>query len=140
MKKLYSLILLATGCIIVSCKKENINSRENGGIVGKWKLTETFTTDQNGVTNWQKVGEHASSLLEFKANGDFSEIKGLIYSSINVNNTYKLLNDSTIILSVKDSVSFPHKTKWLYSELTPEILVINPGCIAPCGAKYIPVK
>lgn len=140
MKKRYSLLLLATGFILVSCKKEHINNRENEGIIGKWKLTESFVTDQNGIRTWQKVGEHASSLLEFKANGDFSEKKGPIYSSINVNNTYKLLKDSTIVLSVKDSVSFPQKTRWSYSELTSETLIINPGCIAPCGAKYIPVK
>lgn len=133
------LLILFSLCTI-TCSKDDSPIFQNNGLTGKWKLIEFLADPGNGKGKWQKVDDDASSVIEFKANGDFSELKGPIYSSVNPYNTYKILDDKRLQLSVKDSVSNPSKTIWYYSDLTPTTLTIGYGCIEACGGKYIAVE
>lgn len=133
------LLILFSLCAF-KCSEDDSPVSENNGLIGKWKLTEYLADPGDGSGKWQKVDENASSVIEFKANGDFLEVKGPIYSSVNSYNSYKILDDKRLQLSMKDSVANPNKSIWYYSDLTPAKLTLSYGCIEPCGGKYIAVE
>lgn len=122
----------------ISCKNDdNKNPVQNKGLVGKWKLTAVLFDPGDGSGKFRTVSEAESGTVEFKANGDFSEIKGPIYSSVNPYNTYKILDDTRIELSIKDKPSM--KTIWYYSNLSSTSLTLGYGCIEACSGKYAAV-
>jgi|GEM_PF-2238865 len=139
MNSIRSNLLLSLLVLIFSCQKDDNSPIANVGLVGKWKLTESLI-DPGGGATWRKMDEYSSSIIEFKANGDFFEVKGVIYSSINPYNRYKILDNSRIQLSIKDSVSNPLKTIWYYSALAPNMVILSYGCFEACSGKYVPVK
>lgn len=139
MNSIRSILFSSLLVLILSCQKDDNSPIANVGLVGKWKLTESLN-DPGGGATWRKMDEYSSSIIEFKANGDFSEKKGVIYSSINPYNRYKILDDGKIQLSIKDSVSNPLKTIWSYSDLTPSNVILSYGCFEACSGKYVSVK
>jgi len=139
MKAHILLVSLLLTMSVFSCKKEDTSPPENKGLVGKWKLTESLI-DPGGGATWRKMDENSSSIIEFKANGDFSEKKGVIYSSINPYDTYRLLDNGRFQLSIKDSLRNPLKTIWSYSDLTPTSVILSYGCFETCSGKYVSIK
>lgn len=133
------MIALVIGIYLVSCKKDDVSQPQNDGLIGKWKLVEIYV-DPGGGAKWQKVEQYASSVVEFKADGGFSEKKGEIYSSINQHDTYVLLPDQKIQMSARDSVRFPYKAVWTYSDLTPTSLTLSYECFEACSGRYVSVK
>jgi hypothetical protein len=140
MKKMKYLLfcLLLTG--LFSCKKDESAPVENKGLIGKWKLAEFISDPGTGKPVYVKANEASSSLIEFKANGDFSEVKGVIYSSINPYDTYQELADKRLKLTIKKPSSTPIEAMWTYSDLTPTTLTLSYGCFEMCSGKYVAVR
>jgi hypothetical protein len=124
-----------------SCKKDDAGPVENNGLVGKWKLVESLLDPGDGSATFRAVDEMASTVVEFKANGDFKEVKGPIYSSINVYNTYKILDDKSLELSLTNNPQMQMPpTTWYYSEVTPTSMKLSFGCDRLCIGKFIAIK
>jgi len=127
--------------VVFSCKKEDKGPAENNGLVGKWKLVESLLDPGDGSGTFRKVDEIASTVVEFKANGDFKEVKGPIYSSINVYNTYKILDDKRVELSLRNNPQMQMPPMiWYYREVTPTSLTLGFGCDKPCEGKFVVIK
>lgn len=123
--------------IAISCQSEN-KTRNNNSLVGKWKLVQSMNYALDDSTKWHRVHDIAGSTLVFEANGNFSETRGPIYASSNMNNKYSV-KDSTIEFSSTDP-GFTDKTYWKYIELTPQLLILDFNCDKPCRGKYIREK
>lgn len=135
--KTFLLTFLLTA--VLSCNNEDKNPAQNSGLSGKWKMIEILADPGDGSGTFRPVKDEASSTLEFKANGDFKETKGIIHSSVNPYNTYKMLDDNRLELSIKNDTKTP-PIIWYVAELTPTTLEISYGCIEPCRAKFIAIR
>ncbi|WP_439583663.1 hypothetical protein [Dyadobacter bucti] len=141
MKLIQTFLLTFLFTAIFCCKKDEKGPAENTGLVGKWKLVESLVDPGDGSGTFRKVDEIASTVVEFKANGDFKEVKGPIYSSINVYNTYKILDDKSLELSLTNNPQMQMPpTTWYYSELTPTSMKLSYGCDKPCVGKFIAIR
>ncbi|MCF0065077.1 hypothetical protein MUK70_29785 [Dyadobacter chenwenxiniae] len=139
MKIHYSIFVTFLFVSMFSCKENDVQV-ENNGLVGKWKMIEFLYDPGDGSGKFQKASEGESSIVEFKANGDFKETKGLLYSSINSYTKYKILNDSKIELSgAPSSSAYPTHT-WTYSNLTATTVILGFGCDESCAGKFIAIK
>ncbi len=125
--------------ILSGCSKEDTSPARNKGLVGKWKLVEALYDPGDGSGKYQGVSEAASSVVEFRGDGSFKEVKGVIYSSINPFNQYKILDDKRVELSMKDG-SKPDPTIWYYSDVTDTTLTLGFGCIEQCSGKFVAIK
>ncbi|MCF2504433.1 hypothetical protein L0663_13660 [Dyadobacter sp. CY107] len=145
MKIRYAIIITLLFISMFSCKdkKDDIIGAiltENNGLVGKWKMVEFLYDPGDGSGKFQKASEGESSIVEFKANGDFKETKGLLYSSINPYTKYKIMSDGRIELSgAPDSSAYPTIT-WTYKELTTKTVTLGFGCYEACLGKFVAVK
>lgn len=141
MKFVQTFLLTFLFTVIFSCKKDDKGPAENSGLVGKWKLVESLIDPGNGSGTFRTVDEMASTVVEFKANGDFKEVKGPIYSSVNMYNTYKILDDKRVELTYKGNPQMQMPPMiWSYSDVTPTTLTLSFGCNIPCMGKFIAIK
>ncbi|MFC0182656.1 hypothetical protein SAMN04515674_101618 [Pseudarcicella hirudinis] len=125
--------------LLFSCKNDN-DLTQNSRLIGKWKLAEVLFDPGNGSGRYQTVTAMESSVLEFEANGDFSEIKGPTYSSVNPYNRYRVLDDKRIELSMKNDPDGTLKTIWYYANPTANTLVMGYGCLEACSGKYTSIR
>ncbi|MCE7064304.1 hypothetical protein [Dyadobacter sp. CY326] len=103
-------------------------------------MVEFLYDPGDGSGKFQKASEGESTIVEFKANGDFREIKGLLYSSINPYTKYKILTDKTIELSGAHNSSAYPTIKWSYQDLTRTSVMLGFGCDELCLGKFIAVE
>ena len=135
---LLSLLLLFTS---LSCKKDDTNVQaQNNGLVGKWKMVAQLLDTGNGKPQFVEATEGFSSVIEFKSNGDFKEQKGFLYSYINPFDTYKILDNKKIQLSVTKSTAQVPPFEWQYQDLTATTVTLSFGCDKPCMGKYVAIK
>lgn len=141
MKSIQALLLMILLTAIFSCKKDENGPALNSGLVGKWKLVESLLDPGDGSGTFRTVDEMSSNVVEFKANGDFKEVKGLIYSSVNMYDTFKVLDDKRIELSLRNNpqMQLPPMI-WYYSDVTPTTLTLSYGCQNPCSGKFIAIR
>jgi hypothetical protein len=121
-----------------SCKKDKIDV-ENHGLVGKWKMVEFLYDPGDGSGKFQKASEGESTLVEFKANGDFKETRGSLSSYVNLYTKYRILDNDSIELSgIPNSSSNPTHL-WSYKDLTPTSVTLGFGCDEACLGKFVAV-
>jgi hypothetical protein len=125
--------------MFVSCKNDD-GPVENNGLVGKWKLVEVLSAPGPGPADFRKVNEAESGTIEFKSSGDFREIKGPIFSSINPCDQYKTLDNNKLELSVKSNQP-AYSTTWYIIEISPRNLTLGFDCSGfPCASKYVAIR
>src|SRR5450432_1238437 len=113
---------------MVSCKKNTIPLPVNNGIVGKWKLTESYADPGNGSGTWHQADPSKPSYLTFHTDGSLATTPYNVYNA----DHYKMTSDSTMIFySGSDSSNIQYT-------LTHSLLSIYPPCIEGCGERYIP--
>jgi hypothetical protein len=139
MKILISFFAILISTMFISCTKRDASPAANNGLVGKWKLVEALSDPGDGSGKFVSVREESSSIVEFRSDGSFREVKGIIYSSINPFNSYKILDDKRVQLSMKNG-SKPDPVIWYYSDVTATTLTLGFGCTEPCSGKFIAVK
>jgi hypothetical protein len=122
-------ILLAMICLVVGCKKSaDTGSLTNSSIIGKWKLTESYTDIGGGGATWQPADPNNPSIIEFRQDGTLNITSGSMHSS----EQYKVLTDSTMIIS-HGSDSLPYRYQF-----SKTLLSLYPPCIEGCGNRYVP--
>lgn len=145
MKIRYAILFTLLFISMFSCKdkKDPVIGEiltENNGLVGKWKMVEFLYDPGDGSGKFQKASEGESSIVEFKANGDFKEVKGPLYSSINSYTKYKILGDGLIELSGAPASSAYPSHRWTYKDLTPKSVTLGFGCDETCAGKFVAIK
>lgn len=145
MKIRYSIFVFLFFVSMFSCKDKGDKVvpdifTENNGLVGKWKMVEFLYDPGDGSGKFQKASEGESSIVEFKANGDFKETKGLLYSSINPYTKYKILSDGRIELSGAPNNSAYPAVIWSYKDLTTKTVTLGFACDETCLGKFVAVK
>jgi hypothetical protein len=139
MKIYYSIFITFLFVSMFSCKDKDIHV-ENRGLLGKWKMVEFLYDPGDGSGKFQKASEGESSIVEFKANGDFKETKGLLYSSINPYTKYKILDSGRIELSgAPDSSVYP-AIIWTYKDLKSKSVTLGFSCYEACLGKFVAIK
>lgn len=135
------LLLLWT---VIACQNDSADpldgkraSKENNGLIGKWKIVEYLGDPGDGSGRYRKVGDDEYHIIQFKENGEFLEEKGPAISSATYFNAYKILNDDRIEMIPIDRGAPSHI--WRYSELSPTKLTLNFSCFEACSGKYIAV-
>jgi hypothetical protein len=122
---LFTLILYT----IAACKKSSVPLQINSSIVGKWKLSESYSDPGDGSGTWQKADPLNPSYLTFNPDGSLDITPPDIYNP----DHYKLTSDSTMFFyRGSDSIYM----RYSFSET---LLSIYPPCIEGCGERYIPV-
>ncbi|MCF0042796.1 hypothetical protein [Dyadobacter fanqingshengii] len=139
MKLRYPICVTLLFVSMFSCKDDDVYA-ENNGLVGKWKMVEFLYDPGDGSGEFQKASEGESSVVEFKANGDFKETKGALYSSINSYTKYKILSDKKIELSGAPASSAYPTHNWTYNDLTPTSVTLGFGCDESCAGKFVAIK
>ena len=138
MKKIHKYLLVIFLFCTLSCSKEDQIKTKNEGLTGKWKLTEYLSDPGNGSGKWQKVTEEFADVIEFHADGRFSEVKGNSASSIPLFDSYKVLDNKRIEMIPTDKSQSTHI--WYYSDLSANSLTLGYGCIEACSGKYIAIE
>ncbi|MCF2487124.1 hypothetical protein [Dyadobacter sp. CY347] len=124
---------------LFSCKDDDVDAGNNG-LVGKWKMTEYLFDPGDGSGKFQRASEGESSVVEFKANGDFKETRGSLSSYVNLYTKYKLIGNDLIELSgAPNSVAYPAHN-WSYKDLTPTSVTLGFSCDGTCLGKFVAVE
>ena len=136
---LLSLVLL---WIAIACQNEtdpldDSARKQHSGLVGKWKIVEFLGDPGDGSGTYKPVPDGAGHVIEFKANGQFIETKGIEQSSVSLFNAYKILDGNRIEMIPVDR-STPSHT-WFYSDLSADKVTLGYGCIETCSGKYVAV-
>lgn|SRR5690606_3884328 len=137
MKTIY-LFLSACCCLVLGACTAPEPTTQNNGIMGKWRLVEELGDPGDGSGTFQPVAKGAERILVFERGGSFREIRGPIYSSNNVYDTYELLEDNKIRLTSEAQENRPPMI-WTYYELTPHSVTIGFSCIEACLGKFVAV-
>jgi hypothetical protein len=121
-------ILMAVMVLAVAgCKKNS--SVEDGGLIGKWKLTESYADPGDGSGTWHMADPSNPQYLEFRDDGRLIFSPADMYDS----DHYQVTSDSTMNF-IRGSESFPMRY-----HLSENMLSLFPPCIEGCGLKYISV-
>lgn len=136
MKKINIFLILLSLCAF-KCRDEGSPLTENHGLVGKWKLIE-YLADPGGGATWQPASDDFSHIIEFHADGRFTEIKGKAQSSITLYKGYKLKGDNQIeMLRIDESIP---SHIWTYSDMSSTELTLSYGCFEACSGRYVAVE
>ena len=137
MKKIKIFLIIFSLCAF-KCSDENSPVLENNGLVGKWKLTEYLADPGDGSGKWQPATDDYSHIIEFHADGQFTEIKGKAQSSIPLYKGYKLKGDNQIeMLRIDESIP---SHIWTYSDMSSTELTLSYGCFEACSGRYVAVE
>ena len=133
MKQIYRFIFIVFIAIIIqSCHKDN-EVFKNNGIIGKWKLLETYDGYQGGNYKWNKTPENR--VIEFTIENKYFEYSD---NQISCQGSYTSLSDKQI--NMNNSCSTDIYTINL-SELTETYLIIDHiGREGITRDKYIAIK
>ncbi len=131
MQKVLFCFLFLSG--LVSCKKDEIVV--NNGLVGKWQLTELYSSPGDGSGSWSKAPYSES--IDFRPDGQFVALGGK--SSFKF---YTLkLQDSTIVLYNNDSTQAEKYTVRLRTNNSQSSqLELSYFCIEGCAERYKAIK
>lgn len=135
MKTILSLTLLSL-LIFSSCSKDSVLS--NQSIIGKWKLTETYSGYANGGNfSWTPVPAEYSKQVEFFGNGQFTEITNYNGNTDTCSGNFVLSTDS---LLQRNTDCSPYPVNRKISEHTSLQLVLDHNVIeGVIKEKYIKI-
>ena len=118
-----SLILLT---IATSSCVKNSGSSSGEGLIGQWKLTESYFDPGDGSGTWQPAS--ANQVVAFNADGSFSTNSHFFDGIVK----YEIPTDSTVKFFRVDA------TAWIAAyNLSDNKLHIRPPCIEGCGLKLV---
>lgn len=132
MKTLNFILLIVTGLLFVTCKKDSHTA--NVTLTGKWKLTESLLDPGDGSGKWQPVPSSAVSVyVQFDNDG---KLEGTAFPGYV---SYVVKDSVTLTFTSKDNVLQNYR----YS-IKIDTIVMSPDgpirCYEACGAKYVKVK
>ena len=124
MKRIFKLLLfvLSISTISLSCKKET-DTNESNGIVGTWKLIETFNGYANGGSfTWTPVSIDYVEQIQFNASNQYTKYTASQASVQNCVGTYLLKANRS--LDINSNCNTTTETKEV-TELTSTTLILN---------------
>lgn len=107
----------------------------NNGIIGKWRLVEFLSDPGNGSGKWQPADQQNPTIIEFKANGDYT-------SSTNDDFIrYQLKEDQqTLEMFFNPKTNSSKSRNWHVESISATNLQLSYRCREPCGGKYVAVR
>lgn len=111
-----------------SCNNDN-KPGSTSRLTGSWKLVESYMSI-GGPGSWSPADPNNPSYIEFTGNGQIR----MTPVDENSPTGYKLINDSTLIMSGRDQ-QFNYRFR-----LTGKELILYPPCIEGCASRYTAVE
>ncbi len=122
----YTLLRLSV-LLLFSCTKNEAETVENEGILGKWNLIETRISP-GGIVDWAAVSEENKETIIFYGSGRYHSTKSNLQTSYIYNQ-----EDSIITINKLGNQKF----KMRIIKLEPNLLEVwGTACIEGCGYRY----
>ena len=106
--------------VMISCKKDT----QIVPLIGKWKMVEMYGGIPQGCFCWGQVSPMYADILDFAVTGKYKIKRPRISSYYACPGRYKLINDSTIVLTSECAGSNPDPVAiGIYSQSTKRLTI-----------------
>ena len=123
--------------VITGCLKKEEQKPISDQLVGKWKLTEHFTSP-GGPGSWNRVAVADQYIIDFRSDGKLSYTANF-YGADSEYNRYRLAGDTIFVSSTVNNKT----DEWRYSFDGPELIInfnVRIVCIEGCASRFMAVK
>ena len=118
---------------ITGCSKKQQQRVSDDGLVGKWKLTETFWSPGR-AGSWHPVSLPDQYIIDFRETGKLS-YSANFYMADSLFNRYSVAGDTILVSSTVNNKT----DEWLYSYDGQELIInfnVRIMCIEGCASRF----
>ncbi|MBC7890981.1 MAG: hypothetical protein H7Y12_02095 [Sphingobacteriaceae bacterium] len=140
--KLRLLILLAAFSVflLASCRKDDVPTALNNGLIGKWRLYERYSDPGDGSGKWYAVKAKNAEVIEFRADSTLRVIALSPSSGWFGNQGPQRFTVRGKEFYLYDTQPQIEPFSGIRFEVTPERLTLNFPCDEGCGGRYVAVE
>lgn len=138
--KLRPLLIAFLVLSLISCRKDDVPTAQNNGLIGKWRLYERYSDPGDGSGKWYNVKAKNAEVIEFRTDSTLRVIALAPASGWFGSQTPQRFTVRGQEFYLYDTQPQIEPLSGIGFEVTPERLTLHFPCDEGCGGRYVAVE